>query len=171
MDHAKSALMETAVLVRISLSANRVRAHLSPDRCPTLYEFVWERRFDSRLAANAFIALPLERKDFVMSAPAGVTKSVFVQIYRCGSSTAKPVVFEDYVRPARRRPDRARFLASQAFWERILTGNVLFRKQQTLDRYLIALFQRYGRLGLPIGLEYREEPGYLFPSLPASLRS
>jgi len=171
MDEAKRAPTEAASLVRIILSTNRVRAYLSPDHCLTLFEFVWERRYDSRVQSDAPVMLPLERKEVLMSSPLGATKVVFTQAYRCNSPAVMPVVFEDYVRPPARRPDRVRFLTNQVFWEHILTEHLHFSDQRTLDQYLAALYQRYDRSGLPIGLVHQAEQDCSFPNLPASLRS
>lgn len=171
MDEAKRALTEAASLVRIVLIANRVRAYLSPDNCLTLFEFVWERRYDLRIDPTAPVILPLERNEVPMASPFGATKVVFTQAYRCNSPAVTPVIFEDYVRPPRRRPDRVRFLTNQAFWERILTDHIRFMNQRILDQYLAALYQRYDRAGLPAGLEHQVEQDCLFPNLPASFRS
>ena len=171
MDHADGAPTEAADLVRIILSANRARAHLSPDNCLTLFEFVWERRFDSRIKPGASVPLSLERKEVPLASPLGATKVVFTQAYRCNSPAVRPVVFEDYVRPPKRRPGRRRFLINQGFWERVLTEHVRFQNQQILDQYLAALYQRYDRYGLPMGLIHQIATGCSFPSLPASLRT
>jgi hypothetical protein len=171
MDEAKRAPTEAASLVRIILVTNRVRAYLSPDNCLTLFEFVWERRYDSRIDPETPVILPLERKAVPMASPSGSTKIVYTQAYRCSGPAVKPVVFEDYVRPPGRRPDRVRFLTNQVFWERILTGHIHFSDQRILDQYLAALYQRYDRSGLPTGLEHHVESDCSFPNLPASLRS